>query len=233
LKRARPIIAIDGPAGAGKSTVARRLAARLGFVFLDTGALYRAVALAAERRGIDWGDEAAVGALARELAAARAIELVPGAGAEPGGVRLGGEDVSAAIRTPALSMGASRVSAFAEVRAALLELQRGLGRDGGVVAEGRDIGTVVFPDAELKFFLTASVDERARRRERELVGRGAGMAFDQVRADVEQRDRQDRERAVAPLKRAADARLVDSTGLSADAVIDLLHEAVRAASEGA
>ncbi|HEY8090321.1 MAG TPA: (d)CMP kinase, partial [Polyangiaceae bacterium] len=159
----RPIIAIDGPAGAGKSTVARRLADVLGFVLVDTGATYRAVALAAKRRGIAWDDAEAVGALAREVVARHGLAFERSA---ERGVRvlLDGEDVSDAIREPDMGMGASTVSTHRAVREALLDLQRQAGHSGGVVLEGRDIGTVVFPDAEVKFFLTARAEVRARRR---------------------------------------------------------------------
>jgi cytidylate kinase len=156
----RPVVAIDGPAGAGKSTVARKVAERLDYVLLDTGALYRTVALAAERKGISWDDADAVAQFAGELAAKRAVQLERGAG---GALRvlLSGEDVSGLIRTQSIGQGASKVSAVPGVRAALLSLQRSAGEGGGVVLEGRDIGTVVFPDAEVKLFLTASVEVRA------------------------------------------------------------------------
>jgi cytidylate kinase len=215
------IVAIDGPAGAGKSTVARKLADALGWILLDTGALYRAIALAAERAGVSWDDEERVAEIAGAIADEGALALEPDA-ASTRGVRvlLRGEDVSDAIRTPSTSMGASRVSAIAGVRAALLELQRGLGRrPPGVVAEGRDIGTVVFPDAPVKFYLTASLDARALRRQAELDDKGVAASLERTRAEVEQRDRQDSERAVAPLRQAADAHRIDSTGRSADEVV--------------
>src|SRR5258708_28875713 len=171
MARARPVIAIDGPAGAGKSTVARRLAARVGFTLVDTGALYRAVALACQRADVAWDDDERVAGVAKSLVASRAIQLLadPTRGLR---VELRGEDVSDAIRAPDMGMGASRVSAIAGVRDALFQLQRIAGEKGGVVLEGRDIGTVVFPDAELKFFLTASPEVRAKRRSDELVKRG-------------------------------------------------------------
>ena len=211
--RTRPIVAIDGPAGAGKSTVARRLADALGFVLVDTGAMYRAVALAAKRAGVEWSDATKLGELAHGLVTknALAFERDPGLGIR---VKLAGEDVSEAIRTPDMAQGASLVSAHGSVRAALLDLQRMAGRAGGVVLEGRDIGTVVFPDAEVKFFLTASAEVRARRRHDELAAKGGAASFEDTLADVKRRDAQDEGRAVAPLKQADGAILVDSTDLS-------------------
>src|SRR5712691_10282355 len=177
MARIRPVVAIDGPAGAGKSTVARRLAARLDFTLVDTGALYRSVALAAVRAAVAWDDEEGVSAVARRIVASRALELLPDK--EKGvRVRLDGEDVSDAIRAGDMGMGASRVSAVPGVREALFQLQRIAGEQGGVVLEGRDIGTVVFPDAEVKFFLTASPEVRAKRRHDELVQRGEQVNYD-------------------------------------------------------
>jgi cytidylate kinase len=228
------IVAIDGPAGAGKSTVARRLADRLGFVLLDTGALYRAIALAARHADIPWEDDARVSSLAHEIAAAGALTLepAPDAPAEHKGIRvlLHGQDVSGAIRSPKMSMGASRVSAIAGVRAALLELQRRLGREGaGVVAEGRDIGTVVFPDAPAKFFLTASLEVRAKRRQAELQAKGQAPDLATTMAEVAQRDEQDSQRPIAPLKQADDATLVDSTGRSIEDVVSEMELRAREA----
>jgi len=212
LVRTRPIVAIDGPAGAGKSTVARRLADALGYVLVDTGAMYRAVALAAKRSDVAWSDEQALATLAQGLVGKNALgfERDPGLGIR---VKLAGEDISEAIRTPEMAHGASTVSAHPAVRAALLDLQRMAGRGGGVVLEGRDIGTVVFPDAEVKFFLTASAEVRASRRHAELVAKGQSISFEATLADVKRRDAQDEGRAVAPLKRADRAVLVDSTDL--------------------
>lgn len=224
--RTRPIVAIDGPAGAGKSTVARGLADALGFVLVDTGAMYRSVALAAKRADVAWNDAERLGDLARRLVASCA--LVFERDAERGvRVKLDGEDVSDAIRTPDVAQGASVVSAHHEVRAALLDLQRQAGSSGAVVLEGRDIGTVVFPDAEAKFFLTASVEVRARRRHAELVAAGRNVTFDETLADVVRRDAQDEGREIAPLKVADGAILVDSTGLSVDETIAKMIAYVR------
>jgi cytidylate kinase len=223
--RSRPVVAIDGPAGAGKTTVTRRVAEALGYLLLGTGSLYRSVALAAQRRQISWEDEARVGALARSLAQSGAIEIRPGAAGDR--VRLEGEDVSQAIRAESIGAGASRVSAMPAVREALLAMQRSAGQSGGVVLEGRDIGTAVFPDAEAKFFLTASVEERARRRCEELRQRGEAADFETVRGEVAERDLRDSTRAVAPLRQAPDAILVDSTGIGIDEVVERIVAHVR------
>ncbi len=222
-----PIVAIDGPAGAGKSTVARNLADALGFVLVDTGAMYRAVALAAERAGIVWSDGPSLGRLAGGLVseAALSFERDPVRGVR---VKLRGEDVSDAIRTPSIGMGASTVSAHADVRAALLDLQRQAGRGGGVVLEGRDIGSVVFPNADVKFFLTARADVRAKRRYDELVAKGdAQTSYEATLEDVRKRDAQDMGRAIAPLKQADDAVLVDSSEMGIEATVAKMAEYVR------
>ena len=228
-KRARPIVAIDGPAGAGKSTVAQRVADALGFVLVDTGAMYRVVALSARNAGIPWDQGARVGQLAAELVKRQALgfERKPGGGIR---VNLDGEDVSLTIRTPDIGMGASQVSAHPEVRAALLELQRQAGREGGVVLEGRDIGTVVFPDADVKFFLTARPEIRARRRFEELSAKGQTVTFDQTLAETLRRDEQDSGRAHAPLRQADDAIAVDSSDSPVDEVVNQMVARVRALS---
>ncbi len=227
-------MAIDGPAGAGKSTVARRLADVLGFILVDTGALYRGVALAAQRARVPWEDGERVGSLAQSLVDRQALRLERGREASDGGsgggglrVRLDGEDVSDAIRTPELGMGASQVSAHPQVRDALLEMQRQAGRSGGVVLEGRDIGTVVFPGADVKFYLTALPEVRARRRFDELRAKGTDVSFEQTLSDVRRRDEQDTTRAVAPLRQADDAVLVDSSDIGIDETVARMVARVR------
>ena len=211
-------IAIDGPAGAGKSTVSKLLARRLGFFLLDTGAIYRAVALAASRAGVAFSDGERLGAIARGLA----IRFD-----EQGRVWLGDEDVSTAIRTPEMSQGASTVSAHPAVREALLDLQRQIASRGRCVVEGRDIGTVVLPWAPLKIFLTASEEVRARRRWDELRARGSDVDLAATLAELRERDERDSKRAVAPLKQAEDALLVDTSTLDLGSVVDQLERIAR------
>lgn len=225
--RAKPVVAIDGPAGAGKSTVTRKVAERLGYVIVDTGALYRVVALAAERAGVGFDDAERVTALAEALVAEHAVQLRRDAGGAPQ-VLLRGRDVSSAIRTQSIGQGASKVSAHQGVRKALLELQRSQGREGGVVLEGRDIGTVVFPDAEAKFYLTASVEVRAQRRRDELAARGTPPSLEEVLREVAERDRRDSTRPVAPLRQADDAQLIDSSALGIEQVVEVIVAGVRA-----
>jgi cytidylate kinase len=206
------IIAIDGPSGAGKSTLAKHLAKELKFVYLDTGAMYRALALKVLRQGIDLADDAGL----EELIAGTAIDLEETNGKLA--VLLDGVDVAGEIRTPEVSQMASKVSALRIVRARMLELQREMGRRGSVVAEGRDIGTVIFPDAEVKIFLDASAGERARRRYNELKGAGRAVDYEETLREIEERDKRDSERDLAPLRKAEDAVMMDSSNDTADDV---------------
>jgi CMP/dCMP kinase len=208
-------IAIDGPAGAGKSTIARRLASRLGFTYIDTGAMYRAVALWALRQNVDVADMHRM----EQLAVAAAIELEP----RSSRVLLNGEDVSEAIRAAEIGEAASAAAAIPGVRRALVEKQRAIGAAESVVMEGRDIGSVVFPDAQVKIFLDASAEERARRRAEEI---GAERAV--VAGQLRQRDERDRERAESPLVQAPDAVYIDSTGLAPGEVEEAILKVIRA-----
>ena len=218
----RITVAIDGPAGAGKSTTARRLAERLGYTFLDTGAIYRSLALIAQQRSVSWNDGPSLASLAAGL------DIRFRSDNRIHRVLLGEADVTDQIRTPEISDGASRVSSLPEVRAALLDLQRRLGAGGGVVAEGRDVGTVVFPNAEAKFFLVANPTERARRRLLELDGAGQGQPeLDEVLREIQARDNRDSSRTAAPLRRAPDAIEIDSTAMGPEAVVDHMVEVVR------
>ena len=207
------IIAIDGPSGVGKSTLSQRLAETLGYVNLDTGAMYRAVALAASRRGISATEPAALATLCRDIS----LRFARQNGRER--VLLDGEDVSAAIRSPAVTRLTPLFAARPEVRRAMVALQRELGREGGVVLEGRDIGTVVFPAADVKFFLKAEAAERGRRRYLELQEKGVEADLAQTIVDVEARDAADSSRSDSPLVQAADAIVIDTTDLSIDAVL--------------
>ncbi len=206
------VVTIDGPAGAGKSTTARAVAERLGLRYLDSGALYRALALAAIEEGIDLEDEQALA----DLAGRRRIAVDP----DTGGVELDGQPVEDKIRSPEVAQAASRVSRFPAVRRALIGVQRSVVRPPGAVAEGRDMGTVVFPDADLKIFLDAELEERVRRRARDLgVARGS-TEFERLRAELQERDERDQRRALAPLRAARDAIRVDSTRMSQEQVIE-------------
>jgi CMP/dCMP kinase len=215
------VVAIDGPAGAGKSTVARGLARRLGYTFLDTGALYRTVAFTAKQRGVRWDNGPQMGALAEGLTIAFAKD------GEQIRVRADGQDVTDSIRTPEISDGASRVSALPEVRAGLLGLQRRVATSANVVAEGRDVGTVVFPSAQAKFFVIANPETRAMRRTLELAAKGQSVQLADVLADMRVRDERDSARAVAPLRRADDAIEIDTSALTPDQVMDRMAEIVR------
>ena len=217
--RREPVITIDGPAGAGKSTTAREVARRLGFKLVDTGALYRALAWALMQAGVSPDDEAAVhGLLSRTT-----VELADGR------VLVNGRDVTGEIRTPEIAMLTSRITTLRAVRDKMTPLQRGLAASGGVVLEGRDTGSVVCPDAEVKVYLDADLGERARRRRDELAARGRPAEFSQVEAEVALRDRQDMERELAPLRKPEGALTVDSTSLSPEAVVQRILELVEQA----
>jgi len=218
------VITIDGPAAAGKSTTARAVARTLGCLYLDSGAMYRAFALKVERLGLasSLDDTARIEALARETDVA-----FTGPNDDPT-VVLDGEPLGAAIRTPLVSELASRVAAIPVVRSRMATLQRAIAARHALVAEGRDMGTVLFPDAAAKIFLDASVEERARRRHKELSARGLDLDVSQVRAEIERRDRRDREREVAPLVPADDAIVIDTSGMSVEQQVDAVLEAVRA-----
>lgn len=210
------IITIDGPSGSGKSTISRRLAARLHYTYLDTGAMYRAVGLLVSRSGIDLDDEVAM----QEILEGMDLELLPGDGDTR--VILDREDVSSAIRTAEMGMMASRVSALPVVRKKLTELQRSLGLRGAVVAEGRDTGTVVFRQAELKFYLDASPEERARRRTAQLREQGHVVDEKKILAQINKRDQDDSARSLAPLKAAADAVVIDSSVMTIEEVVNFM-----------
>ncbi|MDR7523491.1 MAG: (d)CMP kinase [Armatimonadota bacterium] len=220
------VVTIDGPTAAGKSTVARGVARRLGLRYVDTGAMYRAVALAAIRRGIDPTDGGALGALAESVT----VRFESG----PSGDRvcLDGEDVTAAIRAPEVSAAASVVSTVPRVRAAMVAQQRALAASGGVVMEGRDIGTVVLPDAEVKVFLDATLETRAKRRHDELRARGVEIDIEEIKRQEAERDRRDETRALAPLRPAADAVILDTTAMTVDEVIDAVVRLVRQRTGG-
>ena len=208
------VIAIDGPSGAGKSTVSRLLAQRLGYLQIDTGAMYRAVAYLLQQAGIDPDDLTAVEGLCREVDIR--LEQVDGQQR----VYANGLDVTTQIRTPEMSLMTSRVSALRPVREAMLQAQRRMGARGGVVLEGRDIGTVVFPDADVKFFLSASAAERGRRRYLELAAKGEQVTLEETIQAVDDRDQQDSQRDLAPLRQAEDAVAIDSSSRSIDEVLD-------------
>ena len=210
-----PVIAIDGPSASGKGTVAHEVARALGFHFLDSGALYRLVGLAALHEGVDLDAPNDVAAVARALDVKFEGEAIT----------LDGRDVSTAIRDERVSAAASQVAAHIAVRAALLERQRAFREPPGLVADGRDMGSVVFPDATLKIYLTADAEERARRRYKQLIGKGLGANMDALLQEIRERDRRDSQRAAAPLQKSADAVEIDTTGMPVDAVVaEILKE---------
>jgi CMP/dCMP kinase len=221
MKKNGLVIAIDGPSGAGKSTLARLLAKRLGYTYIDSGAMYRAIGWKAQRDGVDPADEQALAKLCDQTnISIRKDNDDPRVFAD-------GVDVSDAIRTPEMGMMASAVSRSRAVRARLLVLQRELGAQGGVVMDGRDIGTVVFPAADIKFYLDASAEERGRRRFLELKAKGQDVDLERITREIEARDLQDSSREIAPLMRAADALFIDSSRMCIDEVIDRMLTEVR------
>lgn len=221
-KRKRLTIAIDGPSGAGKSTVARLLAKRLGYVYIDTGAMYRSVAFRVKEKSISLKDESALNQLASSLH----IDFVTEG--EQTHVFCDGEDITSAIRTPEISRLASSISKQKGVRKALVQMQREMGKEGGVILEGRDIGTVVFPGADVKFYLDAESDERVRRRYDEMVGKGVKVDFKETEEELVQRDHNDMHRIHSPLKKADDALFIDSTHRSVEEVVEEMVRMVKA-----
>lgn len=207
------VITIDGPAGSGKTTISRLLAKRIRYLYADTGAMYRAVALAAKRQRIHLNDGKRLGELCSSL------KLQIKTNEDPPRLLLNGEDVSLAIRSPEMDIASSKVSSVREVREAMTKLQRKMAKDMGLVAEGRDMGTVVFPDAKHKFFLTASLKVRSERRYRERLGRGEGVHKELVESEMKKRDHQDETRHLAPLMPADDAKVIDSTTMTPEDVI--------------
>ena len=221
---AAPVLAMDGPSGSGKGTISRLSAGRLGWRLLDSGALYRLVALSARRTGTPLDDEAALAELARDLDATFSAAV-------DGGERilLGSDEVTGDIRTETCGNDASKVAVMPAVRSALLSRQRGYRLPPGLVADGRDMGTVVFPDAEVKIFLTASPEERARRRHKQLMEKGIDVSLSRLFSEVAERDRRDEQRSVAPLKPAEDAVVLDTTGLEIPEVVERVMAIVQAA----
>jgi cytidylate kinase len=218
----RPVIAIDGPAGSGKSTVARLVAQRLGFLYIDTGAMYRALTLKALRTKADLDDEAALGA----LAGATNIELRQEGGSLK--VFLDGEDVTSGIRTPEITNNVKYIARAKPVREHMVKVQRRLGGQGGTVMEGRDIATVVLPDADNKFYIDAAFEVRAQRRYKELKESGAAVSEEDVRKDLKMRDDSDFNRPIGPLRKASDAIIVDTTGLTIEGVVDKVLGLIKA-----
>jgi cytidylate kinase len=222
MKMKRLTVAIDGPAGAGKSTVARRVAEELGLLYVDTGAMYRAITWKALQSEIDLSDEQVVAAIAREA------EIV----LDPPEVLVDGVRVTEAIRSPEVTDHVSMVAGMAEVRRVLVEKQRQMAKDGGVVMDGRDIGTHVMPDADVKVFLTASIEERVRRRHLEMIRRGYASDPDRLYQEIKRRDEMDENRSHSPLKPAADAVMLDTTGRSIDEVVSMILDLCRTKVSG-
>ena len=214
-------IAIDGPAGAGKSSVAKLVSAKLGYIYVDTGALYRTVGLYSIRKGINTKDADAVAATLKDIDVK--LGFVDGSQR----VYLNGEDVSEAIRTPEAAMGASDVSAVPQVREFLFDLQRDIAKNNDCIMDGRDIGTVVLPNAQIKIFLTASAESRAKRRYKEMIEKGEKISFDEVLEDINKRDYQDTHRAIAPLKQAEDAVYVDNSDCNLEEGAELLMRVIQ------
>jgi cytidylate kinase len=225
MSEKKNIVTIDGPSGAGKSTISKLLASRLHYTYLDTGAMYRVVGLQVERSGLDLEEDGAREKLA-QLLAGLDLQLAPGEEGKETRAFLNGEDVSDAIRTPEMAMVASRASAEPEVRKKLTEMQRKIGNNGAIVAEGRDMGTVVFPDAMHKFFLDASPEERAMRRQKQLAGNGQKIEFQELLAQIQKRDRDDSSRSLAPLHPAEDAVIIDSSEMNVEEVVSFMLAAV-------
>ena len=221
MKRKRLTIAIDGPSGAGKSTVGRALAKRLGYLYIDTGAMYRAVALEVKEKALVLEDESKLSAL---VSSVQITFVGKGKGTS---VLCNGKDVTKAIRSPEMSRLASDISRKKVVREALVQKQREMAMGGGVVLEGRDIGTVVFPDAEIKFYLDANAEERGRRRFKELVGKGVKVDFDETLEEVRKRDDNDMNRAISPLRKAGDAFFIDSTGRTVEEIVEEMVNRVK------
>jgi len=225
MDKKKNIITIDGPSGAGKSTISKMLAARLHYTYLDTGAMYRVVGLLVERSGLDLGAEKTTEEL-KQLLETLDITLASGEEGQETRAFLNNENVSDAIRTPEMAMVASRVSAEPEVRKKLTEMQRVMGNNSAIVAEGRDMGTIVFPDAMHKFFLDATPEERAKRRHKQFLENGQQVEFEEILAQIQKRDRDDSRRSLAPLKPAEDAVIIDSSEMSIEEVVSFMLAAI-------